>query len=124
VDSLGTEKAAPGISIAVALAKHGGDRRSAAVKAEGKNDQGSDRTLKRGENREYLTARLDRDRPDIAAQVCGKSCGKAKEQVRMNPYEPAQDPDRDHKAEHARSTVGRMNPCEPASELSLPTGGR
>lgn len=62
--------AAPGISIAVALAKHGGDRRSPTVKAEAeaKKDQGCDTTLKRG-TVPYFTARLDRDRPEIAARV-------------------------------------------------------
>lgn len=63
--------------LAVALAKHGGDRRSPTVKAEaaGKADQGDNVTLKeRGNSAEYLTARLDRDRPDIAAKFCGKFC--------------------------------------------------
>ena len=42
------------------LGKHGGDR---------KGEQGSHRTLKRGETSSYLAQRLNRDRPDIAAAV-------------------------------------------------------
>lgn len=91
--------AAPGISIAVALAKHGGDRRSAAVKAEaeGKADQGADGTLKRGTNsREYLTARLNRDHPEIAAQVQAKELSARKGAIlagiirELSPLEKAQ----------------------------------
>jgi hypothetical protein len=49
-----------------ALGKHGGDRKSEAVK-----NQGSDRTLiKRGDNRAYILARLDRDgHAALAAKV-------------------------------------------------------
>lgn len=64
--------APPDATVGAVLGRHGGDRRSEAVKAEaeGKADQPSERSLKKyGETREYLTARLDRDRPDIAAQV-------------------------------------------------------
>jgi hypothetical protein len=46
------------------LAAHGGDRKS-----ERPDDQGSDRTLKRGEGADYLAARIKRDRPDIAERV-------------------------------------------------------
>lgn len=45
-----------------ALKSHGGDRRS----EQARQDQGSDRTLKRGDNAAYLKARLQRDRPEIA----------------------------------------------------------
>ncbi len=45
------------------LGKHGGDRRSDAVK-----DQGCNATLKRG-TRAYTLARLKRDRPDLAQKV-------------------------------------------------------
>ena len=42
-------------------AKHGGARK--------RGEQGSNRTLKRGETAEYLAARIKRDRPDIATAV-------------------------------------------------------
>lgn len=64
--------AAPDVTVALVLGTHGGDRRSPTVKAEaeGKADQGDIVTLKeRGNSATYLTARLDRDRPDIAARV-------------------------------------------------------
>jgi hypothetical protein len=48
--------------VAAAIGKHGGDRRS----AQAKGDQGSDRTLKRGDNAAYLEARLRRDAPEMA----------------------------------------------------------
>ena len=51
--------------VEAALGKHGGDRRS----AQAKEDQGSDRTLKRGDNAAYLQARLRRDAPEIAAAL-------------------------------------------------------
>lgn len=58
--------AAPGISIAVALAKHGTNQHT-------KKDKGEEvilsPPLERGTSREYLKARLNRDYPDIAAQV-------------------------------------------------------
>ena len=41
------------------LAEHGGDRKSE------EQNQGSNRTLKRGETAAYLTARLKRDAPQI-----------------------------------------------------------
>lgn len=47
---------------AIELKKHGGDRRS----QQARQDQGSDRTLKRGDNAAYLKARLQRDHPEIA----------------------------------------------------------
>jgi hypothetical protein len=47
------------------LAKHGGDRRSEKAKA----DQDSDTTLILGRGRAYILARLNRDRPDLAAKV-------------------------------------------------------
>lgn len=54
------------------LAEHGGDRRTLenqdAPKEEPK-EQGSDRTLKRGETAEYLVRRLKRDAPEVAAQL-------------------------------------------------------
>ncbi|NBS67336.1 hypothetical protein EBT31_00280 [bacterium] len=65
--------AAPGISIAVALGSHGGDRKSGKAKAEA--DQVDVIKLidppsgKGGTSREYLTSRLDRDHPTIAAEV-------------------------------------------------------
>jgi len=47
------------------LTQHGGDRRNEKGK-----DQGSIRTLKRGDgNAPYLTARLARDRPDIVRRL-------------------------------------------------------
>jgi hypothetical protein len=64
--------AAPGMSVAMALGKHGGDRKSDKAKedAEAKKDQGDIVTLKeRGNSAEYLKARLDRDHPELAAQV-------------------------------------------------------
>lgn len=48
--------------VEAALGKHGGDRRSAQVR----EDQGSVRTLKRGDNAAYLQARLRRDAPAMA----------------------------------------------------------
>ena len=48
--------------VEAALGKHGGDRRS----AQAKEDQGSIRTLKRGDNAAYLQARLRRDAPAMA----------------------------------------------------------
>jgi len=48
-----------------AFGKHGGDRRSEQAKA----DQASDRRLKYGETAAYLTARLERDHPEIAEQL-------------------------------------------------------
>jgi hypothetical protein len=48
--------------VEAAIGKHGGDRRS----AQAKGDQGSDRTLKRGDNAAYLQARLRRDAPEVA----------------------------------------------------------
>lgn len=48
--------------VEVALGRHGGDRRS----EQARQDQGSDRTLKRGDNAAYLKARLQRDHPEIA----------------------------------------------------------
>lgn len=65
-------EAPPGISIATALGQHGGDRRSEAVKAEGEQVdivKLPPPSGKGGNSATYLTARLDRDRPDIAAQV-------------------------------------------------------
>jgi len=61
--------AGPGLSVAMVLANHGGDRKSEKAKA--KADQPSERSLKKyGETREYLTARLIRDgHHDIAARV-------------------------------------------------------
>jgi len=55
-----------GFDEAVVLGKHGGDRRSAAVR-----DQGGNATLKAKEKNtvKHLLARLDRDRPDLAARV-------------------------------------------------------
>lgn len=48
------------------LGKHGGDRRS----AEARTDQGDNITLKeRGTSRDYIIARLERDRPDLAEKV-------------------------------------------------------
>lgn len=70
--------AAPGISVAMALNKHGGDRKSDKGKeeAEAKKDQADNISLKTktagkigGTSAEYLTARLDRDHPEVAAQV-------------------------------------------------------
>lgn len=48
---------------AIELKKHGGDRRS----QQARQDQGADRTLKRGsESADYIKARLRRDHPEIA----------------------------------------------------------
>lgn len=58
----GRQGAGPvGLTEAV-LGSHGGDRRS----EQARQDQGSDRTLKRGDNAAYLKARLQRDHPEIA----------------------------------------------------------
>lgn len=58
--------AAPGISVAMALGKHGTNQHT-------KKDKGEEVTLspplERGNSREYLTARLERDHPEVAAQV-------------------------------------------------------
>lgn len=48
--------------VAAALKTHGGDRRS----EQARQDQGSDRTLKRGDNTTYIKARLQRDHPELA----------------------------------------------------------
>jgi hypothetical protein len=64
--------APPDATVGAVLGRHGGDRRSATAKveAEGKKDQGDVITLKRGSTgKEYLKARLHRDRSDIAARV-------------------------------------------------------
>lgn len=45
------------------LSEHGGDRKSE------EQNQGSIRTLKRGETTSYLAARLKRDAPDIASRL-------------------------------------------------------
>jgi hypothetical protein len=50
---------------AVRLGRRGGDRRSAGAK----KNQGYNVTLKRGNRQAYYLARLDRDRPELAAQV-------------------------------------------------------
>lgn len=51
---------------AIELKSHGGDRRS----EQARQDQGSDLTLKtRGENADYIKARLRRDHPEIAEQL-------------------------------------------------------
>jgi hypothetical protein len=50
---------------AIELKKHGGDRRS----EDAKQDQGSNRTLKRGEGADYTKARLRRDHPEIAERL-------------------------------------------------------
>src|SRR4051812_9844365 len=47
------------------LKSHGGDRRSKAFREERESNQGSVRTLKRGETVAYLQARLKRSHPDI-----------------------------------------------------------
>jgi hypothetical protein len=52
-----------GKRLSAVLGGHGGDRRS----PEARKDQGSRRTLKRGETSEYLEARLRRSHKDIAA---------------------------------------------------------
>jgi hypothetical protein len=51
--------------VEAALGSHGGDRRSPLAK----EDQGSIRTLKRGENAAYLQARLRRDAPEVAVAL-------------------------------------------------------
>ena len=60
------KNAAPGISVAMAVNKHGTNQHT-------KKDKGEEVTLspplERGNSREYLTARLDRDHPEIAALV-------------------------------------------------------
>lgn len=51
---------------AIELKSHGGDRRS----EQAREDQGADRTLKRGsESADYIKARLRRDHPEIAEQL-------------------------------------------------------
>jgi len=50
------------------LRSHGGDRRSQEAR-NAREDQGSDRTLKRGDNAGYIRARLQRDHPEIAEQL-------------------------------------------------------
>ena len=58
-------KVRDGLPLAVALGKHGGDRRSDQAK-----DQGHNVTLKhRGNATAYVLARLDRNRPDLAALI-------------------------------------------------------
>jgi hypothetical protein len=59
------KEAAPGISVAMVLNKHGGDRKSEQAKAV----QPCDARLKTYGTVEYFTARLDRDHPEIAALV-------------------------------------------------------
>jgi hypothetical protein len=49
---------------AIELGKHGGDRKSEKAR-----NQGSNVTLMRGNGAAYLLAKLDRDRPDLAARV-------------------------------------------------------
>lgn len=60
----------------IELKSHGGDRRSEdyQLQQQGgdrrcKEDQGSNRTLKRGETADYIKARLRRDHPEIAEQL-------------------------------------------------------
>jgi hypothetical protein len=54
----------------VALAAHGGDRKSDGFKASREQrDQGDNITLKRGTQAAYLRARLDRDFPEVAAAL-------------------------------------------------------
>lgn len=50
---------------AIELKSHGGDRRS----GQAQQNQGSDRTLKRGINADYIKARLRRDHPEIAEEL-------------------------------------------------------
>lgn len=50
---------------AIELKSHGGDRRS----QQAQQDQGSNRTLKRGEGPDYIRARLRRDHPEIAEEL-------------------------------------------------------
>ena len=50
------------------LSGHGGDRRSEEAR-KAKDFQGSDRTLKRGDNAAYIRARLERDYTEIAAAL-------------------------------------------------------
>ena len=54
--------AAPGISVAMALGKVGRPKK-------GEEKKGSDTTISIGRGKDYLTARLDRDHPEVAAQV-------------------------------------------------------
>jgi hypothetical protein len=62
--------APPDATVGAVLGRHGGDRKSGKAKAEAEKDQGAVGTLKRGTNSAtYLTARLDRDHPAIAAEV-------------------------------------------------------
>lgn len=54
--------AAPGISVAMALGKVGRPKK-------GEEKKGSDTTISIGRGKDYLTARLNRDHPEIAALV-------------------------------------------------------
>jgi hypothetical protein len=57
------------------LGKHGGDRRSEKAKADQGGQQNDGSTLKPNEKntRTHWLARLDRDRPDLAARVRAKT---------------------------------------------------
>jgi hypothetical protein len=58
----------------IVLRGHGGDRRSEKAKADQSDNDENDVTLKdRGNSRAYVLARLDRDRPDLAAEVRAKT---------------------------------------------------
>jgi hypothetical protein len=63
VDALRGAK--PGATVGAVLGSHGGDRRSERAK----ENQGSQRTLKRGETAAYLRAKLARDHPDILRRL-------------------------------------------------------
>lgn len=68
-------------NVAAVLGKHGGDRKSEAVK-----DQGDPITLKRGTGAAYLRARLERDgRDDLIAEV-GAGRMSTKEAARVAGY--------------------------------------
>lgn len=52
------------------LTKHGGDRKTIGdIVPMGKGDQGSVRTLVRGETSDYLLRRMARDNPEIVDQL-------------------------------------------------------
>ncbi len=85
--------AAPGISIAAVLGKHGTNQHT-------KKKEGEDIILSsppvQGTSREYLTARLDRDYPEIAAEVRAKTISARAGAIRagiireLSPLEKAQ----------------------------------
>jgi len=89
------KEAAPGISIAVALARHGGPRTKAEV---GQVDviKLPPPSGKGGTGKDYLTARLNRDHPELAAQVQAKELSARKGAIlagiirELSPLEKAQ----------------------------------